>query len=233
MQGSTYFFIREALDGFPPFMLGGLRFTSAAVLMLGWCAVWRGHPPRWPEERCHRWRPAAPGGQWYRGVDRTDRSQQRGGHHDRKCTALVQRTMDRPNWGVNFRSPSTLLGVVAGFVACSSSSAMVGQFSATRSLTRDSRARLVGRLRDRLDQRLLFANAPSCRYTRSDLWRDISPEGSASGDAAFREEVVHGPVAYPRARGLRPLITAPLADRFHSRLQCLRLAAEGCGLPYK
>ncbi|MBP6699243.1 MAG: EamA family transporter, partial [Flavobacteriales bacterium] len=37
--GSTYFFIREALDGFPPFMLGGLRFTSAAVLMLGWCAV--------------------------------------------------------------------------------------------------------------------------------------------------------------------------------------------------
>jgi hypothetical protein len=24
--GSTYFFIREALDGFPPMLLGGLRF---------------------------------------------------------------------------------------------------------------------------------------------------------------------------------------------------------------
>jgi drug/metabolite transporter (DMT)-like permease len=35
--GSTYFFIREALDGFPPFMLGGLRFLVAAVLLFTWC----------------------------------------------------------------------------------------------------------------------------------------------------------------------------------------------------
>ena len=35
--GSTYFFIREALDGFPPFMLGGIRFLVAAVLMFAWC----------------------------------------------------------------------------------------------------------------------------------------------------------------------------------------------------
>src|SRR6187399_711649 len=35
--GSTYFFIREALDGFPPFMLGGIRFLVAAALMFAWC----------------------------------------------------------------------------------------------------------------------------------------------------------------------------------------------------
>ncbi len=35
--GSTYFFIRVALNGFPPFMLGGLRFLIAAALMFAWC----------------------------------------------------------------------------------------------------------------------------------------------------------------------------------------------------
>lgn len=34
--GSTFFFIQKAMTGFPPFMLGALRFLIAAVLMLGW-----------------------------------------------------------------------------------------------------------------------------------------------------------------------------------------------------
>jgi drug/metabolite transporter (DMT)-like permease len=34
--GSTYFFIQRALEGFPPFFLGALRFTIAGLLMLGW-----------------------------------------------------------------------------------------------------------------------------------------------------------------------------------------------------
>lgn len=34
--GSTYYGIREALTGFPPFLLGGLRFLVAALLMFGW-----------------------------------------------------------------------------------------------------------------------------------------------------------------------------------------------------
>lgn len=37
--GSTYYFIREALDGFPPFMLGGIRFLVAAALIFGWCVA--------------------------------------------------------------------------------------------------------------------------------------------------------------------------------------------------
>ena len=34
--GSTYFFIQRALDGFPPLMLGCIRFLAAGLLMLLW-----------------------------------------------------------------------------------------------------------------------------------------------------------------------------------------------------
>lgn len=34
--GSTYFFIREALEGFPPLMLGASRFILAGLIMLAW-----------------------------------------------------------------------------------------------------------------------------------------------------------------------------------------------------
>jgi drug/metabolite transporter (DMT)-like permease len=38
--GSTYFFIRKALTGFPPFLLGTIRFIFAAILMMIW-AAWK------------------------------------------------------------------------------------------------------------------------------------------------------------------------------------------------
>lgn len=34
--GSTYFFIQKAITGFPPFLLGALRFILAGAIMLGW-----------------------------------------------------------------------------------------------------------------------------------------------------------------------------------------------------
>jgi drug/metabolite transporter (DMT)-like permease len=34
--GSTYFFIRQALYGFPPFLLGGIRFVIAGLIMMIW-----------------------------------------------------------------------------------------------------------------------------------------------------------------------------------------------------
>ncbi len=37
--GSTYFFIQMAIHGFPPMLMGALRYTTAGLLMLGWCAV--------------------------------------------------------------------------------------------------------------------------------------------------------------------------------------------------
>lgn len=38
--GSTYFFISRALSGFPPFLLGGIRFVVAALIMMIW-AIWK------------------------------------------------------------------------------------------------------------------------------------------------------------------------------------------------
>jgi drug/metabolite transporter (DMT)-like permease len=38
--GSTYFFISRALHGFPPFLLGGIRFMIAGIMMMGW-SVWK------------------------------------------------------------------------------------------------------------------------------------------------------------------------------------------------
>lgn len=37
--GSTYFFILKTLQGFPPFLMGALRFIIAGVIMLTWCFI--------------------------------------------------------------------------------------------------------------------------------------------------------------------------------------------------
>jgi drug/metabolite transporter (DMT)-like permease len=38
--GSTYFFISKALHGFPPFLLGSIRFIIAGLIMMIW-AIWK------------------------------------------------------------------------------------------------------------------------------------------------------------------------------------------------
>lgn len=37
--GSTYFFIQVAIHGFPPMLMGAVRFLTAGILMLIWCAI--------------------------------------------------------------------------------------------------------------------------------------------------------------------------------------------------
>src|SRR5688500_11333814 len=39
--GSTYFFIRLAIEVMPVSVMGAIRFIIAGVLMLGWCALQR------------------------------------------------------------------------------------------------------------------------------------------------------------------------------------------------
>ena len=115
--GSTYFFIREALDGFPPFMLGGLRFLVAALLMFAWCMATGVSikPGRdlmtaaitgfllcfvgngavvWVEQ-------IIPSSVVAIAI---------------AVAPLSFIVLDKPNWRVNFRSLSTLFGVIAGFV---------------------------------------------------------------------------------------------------------------------
>ena len=39
--GSTYFFILKAMDGFPPFLLGAVRFLMSGIILLGWSILRR------------------------------------------------------------------------------------------------------------------------------------------------------------------------------------------------
>src|ERR1700688_2458172 len=39
--GSTYFFIRMAIQHIPPFLMASLRFTTAGLILSGWCLLRR------------------------------------------------------------------------------------------------------------------------------------------------------------------------------------------------
>ena len=114
--GSTYFFIQMAIHGFPPLLLGALRFTIAGLLMMVWCII-KGEKifikksiitsaivgilllcggngaVIWAEQKL----PSA------------------------MVAILVSAApiwfvlLDRQNWSVNLRNRSTILGLIVGF----------------------------------------------------------------------------------------------------------------------
>ncbi len=112
--GSTYFGIKEALTGFPPFMLGAVRFTVAAALMFGWCGV-----KRIPVQAEGLWRVMLTGFLLlFVGNSAVVWAQQTIPSSVVAITIAVAplafAAMDRPQWNVNFRSPATLFGIGAG-----------------------------------------------------------------------------------------------------------------------
>ncbi len=115
--GSTYFGIREALTGFPPFMLGGLRFAVASALMFAWCGVQR--VPFAPDK--HLWKVLIAGFLLlFAGNGAVVWAQQTIPSSVVAITIavapLVFTLLDKPQWKVNFRSPATLGGIVAGII---------------------------------------------------------------------------------------------------------------------
>jgi drug/metabolite transporter (DMT)-like permease len=114
--GSTYFFIQMAIHGIPPLMMGAIRFFTAGMLMLVWCAI-KGEKlfnrnsivtsavtgilllcggngaVIWVEQKL----PSA------------------------MVAILVSAApiwfvlLDKQNWGVNFKSKSTVAGLIIGF----------------------------------------------------------------------------------------------------------------------
>jgi len=114
--GSTYFFIKMAVDGFPPMLLGALRFLTAGVLLLTWCKI-KGEQIFIKRNIIH----AAVTGFlllvigngaviW---VEQTLPS---------AMVAIMVSSapiwfvlFDKQNWRVNFKSTSTIVGLVIGF----------------------------------------------------------------------------------------------------------------------
>ncbi len=114
--GSTYYFIGVALHGFPTFLLGALRFSVAGLLLLFLCAL-RG-------EKVFRWRlirRSAVSGIVLLFVDMAViMLAQR--YVSSSLVAIVASStaiwimfFDAPMWKTNFRSMTTIAGILLGF----------------------------------------------------------------------------------------------------------------------
>lgn len=113
--GSTYYGIKEALTGFPPFMLGGLRFAVASVIMFVMA-------------RAQGFALIPPSGLWkslfvgflllFVGNGAVVWAQQTVPSSVAAIAIAVAplsfTLIDKPQWGVNFKSPATLVGIAAG-----------------------------------------------------------------------------------------------------------------------
>ncbi len=115
--GSTYYGIREALTGFPPFMLGGLRFALASALMFAWCAISGVRLSAGTDQ----WKPLLAGFLLlFMGNGAVVWAQRSIPSSVAAITIAVAplsfTLLDKPMWRSNFRNPATLIGILAGIV---------------------------------------------------------------------------------------------------------------------
>ena len=115
--GSTYYFIGVALKGFPPFLLGALRFSVAGLILLGWC-YFRGEPIF----RKNLIKKSAISGIVLLFIDMAVvmLAQQ---YLSSSLVAIIAASvaiwimaLDVPMWKKNFRNIATVAGVVIGFI---------------------------------------------------------------------------------------------------------------------
>jgi len=115
--GSTYFFIRVAIQDIPALLMVALRFLSAGFLLFLWCLL-RG-------EQLFIWqnmRPAIMSGLLllFIGNGAVVWTEQ---YLPSSLVAVFAATspiwivvLDKPNWGINFRSRETVTGLLIGFI---------------------------------------------------------------------------------------------------------------------
>jgi len=115
--GSTYYFIGVALKGFPPFLLGAFRFTTAGLILLLWCR-YRGEPVF----RKSLIKKSAISGIVLLFIDMAVvMLAQRYINSSlvaiiASSTAIWIMALDAPMWKKNFRNPLTIIGIVVGFL---------------------------------------------------------------------------------------------------------------------
>ena len=115
--GSTYYFIGVALKGFPPFLLGAIRFSVAGLILLAWC-YFRGEPIF----RKNLIKKSAISGIVLLFIDMAVvmLAQQ---YLSSSLVAIIAASvaiwimaLDVPMWKKNFRNIATVAGVVIGFL---------------------------------------------------------------------------------------------------------------------
>ncbi|HTE27620.1 EamA family transporter [Flavitalea sp.] len=115
--GSTYFFIRLAIEDFPPFIMAALRFIIAALLMFAWCIYKKEQLLKWQEIK-----PAIVSGllMLFIGNGAVVWSEQ---YLESSLVAILVSAgpiwfvmLDKPNWGVNLKSRNIITGLLIGFI---------------------------------------------------------------------------------------------------------------------
>lgn len=114
--GSTYFFIQRALEGLPPFFLGAFRFISAGLIMLAW-SVARGEKVF--DKKAIK--PAIVTGLLLLFVGNGVVIWVEQFLPSAMVAIMVSASplwfvlLDKPKWGENFGSKSTIVGLIVGF----------------------------------------------------------------------------------------------------------------------
>ena len=115
--GSTYYFIQQALTGFPPFTLGAVRFLIAGVIMLVWCGIRREKILDFdllPHAALGGVLMLFVGNGMVIWVEQTLPSAM--------AAIMVSSAplwfvlLDKPKWSVNLRNPGIIFGLIMGFV---------------------------------------------------------------------------------------------------------------------
>jgi drug/metabolite transporter (DMT)-like permease len=115
--GSTYFFIQRAIEHFPPFILGAIRFLIAGGLLLGWCAI--------KGEQLFNWshiKPALVSGLLMLFVGNGAVIWAEQSLASSLVAVLVSSApiwfvlLDKPKWKENLTSRPTIVGLIVGFI---------------------------------------------------------------------------------------------------------------------
>jgi drug/metabolite transporter (DMT)-like permease len=115
--GSTYYFIGVALKGFPPFLLGALRFSMAGLILLGICYL-----RKEPIFKKNLIRKSAISGVVLLFIDMAVvmLAQQ---YVSSSLVAIIAASvaiwimaLDVPMWKTNFRNPAIMSGIIIGFL---------------------------------------------------------------------------------------------------------------------
>lgn len=115
--GSTYFFIQKALHGFPPFLLGVFRFSTASLLLISWCKLRGENILDWKNIK-----PALISGILMLGLGNgiviwVEQYISSGLVAIMVASAAIWFViLDKPKWSENLRSKSTIAGLVIGFI---------------------------------------------------------------------------------------------------------------------
>jgi drug/metabolite transporter (DMT)-like permease len=114
--GSTYYFIQQALKGFPPFILGAVRFILAGLIMLVWC-IMKGEKV-WDVKLVPN---AAIGGFLMLFIGNGIVIWVEQSLPSAMAAIMVSSSplwfviLDKPKWRVNFKNTNTIIGLILGF----------------------------------------------------------------------------------------------------------------------